>query len=261
MIAKQFNYIRLLKISCVLIIAGNGTALLTGSSSLGHIFSKTSTIEIVFGWCLILLAIPLVLPKSAFNKWKAHYLLLPATGLLFSTSYASFIDSGYVPEQLIEHAIKLFIPLVLFRQLAFESSQTKETVISLKVLVALTFIGHGIFALGVNYVPSSFVEMTTEILGMSVPNTYLFLKIVGYLDILCAILIFFNSPVKPVYFYLIFWGLITALARLVYGLLINEGSAMDVIHWTSNMAYRLPHGIIPIVLLHFYRPANQLSST
>jgi hypothetical protein len=201
-----------------------------------------------------------MLPTSTLKKWKAHYLLLPASALLLTTSYASFIQSGYVPEQLIEHAIQLFTPIILFRQLAFTPIQTEETVISLKVLVALTFIGHGLFALGAHYVPSGFVDMTTEILGITLPNTYIFLDIVGYLDILCALLLFLNFPFKPVYFYLIFWGLITALARLAFGLLINEGSAMDMVYWISNMLYRLPHGIIPLLLLQFYRPANQTSS-
>lgn len=261
MIAKPFNYIRILNISCFLIIAGNGAALLTGSSALRNIFSNASVIEILFGWSLIFLAIPFMLPTSTLKKWKTHYLLLPASALLMTTSYASFIASGYAPEQLIEHAIKLFTPLILFRQLAFTPIQTEETVISLKVLVALTFIGHGIFALGAHYVPSGFVDMTTEILGTSIPNSYIFLNTVGYLDILCAVLIFVKSPIKPVYFYLILWGFITALARLVYGILINEGSAIDMVYWTSNMLYRLPHGIIPLLLLQFYRPSNQLSST
>lgn len=261
MIAKPFNYIRILKISCFLIIAGNGAALLTGNSALGKVFSNASVIEIIFGWCLIFFAIPFMLPTSTLKKWKAHYLLLPASALLMTTSYASFVESGYVPEQLIEHAIKLFTPVVLFRQFVITPIPTEEAVISLKVLVALTFIGHGIFALGAHYVPSGFVDMTTGILGISIPNTYLFLNVVGYLDILCAVLVFVKFPIKPVYFYLILWGLITALARFVYGLLINEGSVMEMAYWTSSMLYRLPHGIIPLLLLQFYRPANQLSST
>ncbi len=259
MLTRSFNYIGLLKLSCFFILAGNGVALLTGSSSLGHLFQNPSLIETVFGILLIAFGIPLLLPIGTLKKTKVHLLLLPSTILLFITSYASFIHSGYVPEQLIEHGIKLLTPLFLLRQLALNFSNMNEIIISLKILIALTFIGHGLFALGAHYVPSGFIEMTTEILGIPVSSSYLFLKIIGYIDILFALLIFTNFPIKFVYFYLIFWGLLTAIARLVYGIMTNEGSMTEIIYWASNMVYRLPHGIIPLILFRLYRPKGQLS--
>jgi hypothetical protein len=249
MLAKLSDYTHLLRWCCFLIIAGNGVALMSGSDALNPIFGDESTIDWIWGLMLMILAIPLLLPISIYKKAHLYYLLLPATVLLSIASYASFIESGYLPEQLIEHGIKLLTPLLLFAGIKFPTFDKSSVVFWAKVLLALTFIGHGMYAIGVHYVPDSFLDMTTEILRINDSNALIFLKIVGYLDILCAVLIFVNFPNRPVYFYLIFWGIITAIARLVYGILINEGSTMELVYWSANMLYRLPHGLLAILLL------------
>jgi len=259
MLEKRSNYYTLLKLCCFLIIAGNGAALLSGGSALHVLFSDDTTVQLIFGLALAACGTPLLLSTSTLQKTKLYYLVLPATVILFITSYASFAESGYLPEQLIEHAIKLLTPLLLFVSLNRTTFNAPTLRISLIVLISLTFIGHGMYAIGVHYVPNGFIDMTTGILGVSVSNAHHFLKVVGYIDIACAVLIFFNFPMKFVYFYLIIWGIVTALARLVYGVIINEGSLTEIIYWSSNMFYRLPHGLLAILLLQSTQLKKQLS--
>jgi hypothetical protein len=58
------------------------------------------------------------------------------------------------------------------------------------VLIACTFIGHGVFAIGYHGIPDNFMQMTTRILGISAVTAEQFLFIIGMLDIAAALLIF-----------------------------------------------------------------------
>lgn len=247
MLTRISDYIDLLKFFCLLIIAGNGVALLTGSSSLNSLFQATEELELIFGVALVTLSIPLLLPILKIQRGKLHFLLLPAILILFVTSFASFVQSGYLPEQLIEHSTKLLTPVLFFHCLTTAHINVNRLIFALKILVALTFIGHGLYALGVHYIPEGFIEMTTKILGISVFEATVFLRIIGILDIVCAILILTNFKVRIAYLYLILWGFATALARMIYGLLIHE-EWYELFYWFSNMVYRLPYGLIPLIV-------------
>lgn len=259
MLTRQLDYIDLLKFCCFLIFAGNGIALLTGTSAMAYIFENSEEIEVIFGFLLIAFSATLLPSVSSIREVNFQYFLLLPTAILFVTTYASFVKSGYVPEQIIEHGIKLLAPIVLFWCLTSKRINLDNLMLVLKVLIAITFIGHGMFALGLHYVPGGFIEMTTELLGIPISSAYIFLQVIGVLDIVCAILIFFNFNVKFAYVYLVFWGLTTAAARLVYGVLINEGSLTELVYWTSNMLYRLPYGFIAILVFQYSIKKQRLS--
>lgn len=120
----------------------------------------------------------------------------------------------------------------------------------LKTAIALTFIPHGLFAMGVFPVPGHFTDMTISILGVTENEAKLFLWIVGFIDVVGSILIFIPHKIsKIILYYFVFWGLITAFARVYSGFV--PGLAGMTLHNSLFLTiYRLPHGLIPLATLY-----------
>lgn len=250
---------KLLKASTLLLIGGLGLAHFSGEQPYGALFENADKVALFIGIALLMSFTLLTLfPRKYIKQFKLHYVLIVVTLLSLLGSICSFINAGYVPEQLIEYAIKVFLPISLF--VSFEKrSFSKKNIFFLKVLVALTFIGHGTFALGLNYVPGGFVSMTTTILGLSVDQAFIFLKIAGALDFIFAALMFVNSKMlRYSAIYLVSWGLITAFARLAYGLSIPT-NIETVTYYAANTVYRIPHGLIPLLLVVLDKQEKQIS--
>lgn len=240
----QRNWIHL---SISLILIGLGFAFLGQKQTIGRIVLNDIS-NVLLGSTLIIYGI--------FFEWtfrlapKFRFLPLAFfTVFIVWISLHSFKSSGYLPEQLIEHGIFIGLPLYLVYILKLHKT-VNDTF--LKLLIALTFTGHGIYALGVHYVPNNFIAMTTTILGLDYSSAYLFLKVAGSIDLVVAVLLFF-SPSKLVIYYILFWGLTTALARLVYGFHVSENS-IELLYWFGAMVFRLPHGVLVLQLL---KPATK----
>jgi hypothetical protein len=255
---KKANF-SILRASTLLLIGGLGIAHLSGKQPYDALFQSADHISLFIGLAfLISFTLLTLVPRNHIITFKLHYVLILVTALSLLGSICSFINSDYVPEQLIEHAIKVFLPISLF--ISFEKrSFSRKNIFFLKVLVALTFIGHGTFALGLNYVPGGFVSMTTTILGLSVDQAFIFLKIAGALDFIFAALMFVNSKMlRYSAIYLVSWGLITAFARLAYGLSIPT-NIETVTYYAANTVYRIPHGLIPLLLVVLDKQEKQIS--
>lgn len=259
----KFEDIRNLIRYCVfLIFLGSGLAHLAGDQPYGILFPQeiSAALPSVFGIIFIAFSAVLLLPlrwleRKAFNR--AFY--IPVI-LLFIHSIACLVKSGMLIEQFVEHALKLFLPLIFVYQLNKQEINENRFFRTLKILIALTFVGHAFFAIGVHLVPQGFIDMTTSILRIDLEGTYIFLTIAGILDIIFGVLILFRNS-KIAYFYLIFWGIITAVARFHYGLLEDGDSASQLTYWFGNMLFRLPHGLVPLLLLihintNMSRPTN-----
>lgn len=185
------------------------------------------------------------------NNFKTIHLsfYLIAVALILIESFILFKKSGFLPEQLLEHALKIMLPLMGVFVLN-RGELTTKTLVVLKILIACTFLGHGIYALGVHYIPRNFISMSTTILRLDKTNAQNFLFLVGALDILAAIGIFFKGiSQKSAFIYMILWGLITAFARIVYGSMVSTES-MEFLYYFSNAIYRIPNGLIPLFLFN-----------
>jgi hypothetical protein len=201
--------------------------------------------------CVFFLFFCLFFYSLIINNFKTIHVsfYLIAVALILIESIILFKKSGFLPEQLIEHALKIMLPLmgvfVLHR-----GELTTKTLVLLKILIACTFVGHGIYALGLHYIPKSFISMTTTILHINKTNAENFLFLIGILDILAAIGIFFKGIAQKYSFiYMILWGLITAFARIVYGSIVSTDS-MEFLYYFSNAIYRIPNGLIPLFLFN-----------
>ncbi|MEO0731962.1 MAG: hypothetical protein AAFZ52_03935 [Bacteroidota bacterium] len=120
---------------------------------------------------------------------------------------------------------------------------------ALRLLIALTFVGHGLYALGFHPVPAHFILMTQAGLGVGEETARNLLFVVGWLDILAALLLVIPSPKtqKLALYWIIPWAILTTLARLwSYGGLVPWETLLT--QWLPEVIRRLPHVLVPLAL-------------
>lgn len=168
--------------------------------------------------------------------------------------YFGLIDHHFHPFYCIEISLLLFTPILMVIPLK-SSVQYK----SLMSATALTFIGHGLFAIGLDTIPLNFYEMTQSILKLSKPTAVVFLFTAGALDILFAIVLLFR-PSRLTLIYMIIWGAITALARFIYGYQTDWG-INDGYYWLGQTLVRCVNWLVPLFLLKEMKHINNIKST
>tara|TARA_B100000809_G_scaffold263834_1_gene318050 strand:- start:11735 stop:12487 length:753 start_codon:yes stop_codon:yes gene_type:complete len=144
-----------------------------------------------------------------------------------------------------EHSIQFATPFAMLYFL--KTNDLKKLLLILKILIALTFVSHGMYAVGIFYpLPGNFVSMTLNILPVTEDIAKQFLFAAGILDFLVALLIFIPKTVRPALIYAAIWGFLTAFARIISGL--KYGVNLDIImQYLHTTIYRMPHGLIPLI--------------
>ncbi|WP_179019673.1 hypothetical protein [Winogradskyella forsetii] len=178
--------------------------------------------------------------------------------LLFLLAICMVKDRNYDVLQLFEMSIQLTAPFLLWKNIKM-NPQNKNLIVGLKLAIALTFIPHGLLAMGFPFRPGYFIDMTIMILGVNETQATQFLFMVGFLDVLMALLAFVPKLSKYVLWYMMVWGFATAFARLVSG--FNMDFISSTIHGSAYLTiYRLAHGILPLIvlLLEFKRTEQPL---
>lgn len=172
-------------------------------------------------------------------------MLFAATGFLALHALLDTKDHFFYLAQYVEYAIQLSVgPLLWWSVTRARSVAWLLTAVA--VVTALTFVAHGLYALGAYPVPVKFLNMTLGITGWSEAGCRLFLQVVGWLDLVAAALLFVPRLRRFAFFYCTVWGALTALARLVYGLGMTDFP--DALHQYGYLTvYRLPHALIPAV--------------
>lgn len=197
--------------------------------------------------------------------WRAFIF---AAGLLIFTDYAlaakaQFFRIGY----LVEHALRLATPFLLLAW--WPPRPTGRETYLLRWLVALTFFGHGLYALGIHPVPQHFVLMTTEglhfILTGEVANSPVeaaryFLLAVGILDVLVAVLLVIPSSRtgRLALYWVLPWAILTTLARL-WASFHFSSTENYLTYWLPEFLLRWPHVALPALLWRwtFHPPTNE----
>lgn len=148
--------------------------------------------------------------------------------------------AGLFLEQTMQWATPLFL-------LWFVSGAGRLILPALKVCIAMTFVGHGLFAVGYHQTPGSFIAMVTHLTPIeSWESAVGFLNVVGILDFVVAAGLFIPRLSIYCLWYCTLWGCLTALARFGahfdhYGLLQIVSSGIH------GSLIRLPHGLLPFV--------------
>lgn len=194
------------------------------------------------GWLYAICAmLSLFIRKSM--KWAGYILLGGALSLTF-LGFLSFKDKFYQVGEFMEHMIQIASPVLLFMVL-FTKMQAKKLIVVAKAAVALTFIGHGLYAWGYYPQPGPFVDMLINILGFSEDFARSFLKVAAVLDFIVAVTIFIPRAARISLMYCVVWGLLTAMARVVSGFDSNF-IAQSLNQYTFETVYRLGHGLLPL---------------
>lgn len=200
------------------------------------IFLITSTISLF--WLKI---------KSLFIKKSFAWMSLI---FIFFMAISMFKEKNYAWLPVFELSIQISPLILLTFWNNFEKLSTSFLINFLKVAIALTFIPHGLFAMGVFPVPGHFLDMTISILNVSEGQARTFLWVVGFLDVVGSILIFVSFRLSKItLYYFVFWGLVTASARIYAGF-IPELATMTIHNSLFLTIYRLPHGLIPLATLY-----------
>lgn len=178
------------------------------------------------------------------NRW-ARYVLYLGCAMLFVQALLSYKDKFYHLAQFFEYGIQAGTPLLLL-YVSLLKLQFSKLLMWVRILVAFTFAGHGLYALGVYPLPGNFVDMTISILGVSETTAQNFLFVIGVLDLIAAVGVFIPRLAKISFLYAFIWGTLTALARIVSGFYIDFWQ--DSLHQNLyQTVYRLPHGILPLI--------------
>ena len=117
----------------------------------------------------------------------------------------------------------------------------------------MTFVGHGLYALGYHWpTPANFYGMTSVIFQVEHDTARTFLRVAGILDFLVCIGIFIPLLRRSCALYAAAWGFLTALARPVAGMSmsLNYWGADQFLH---EVGRRAPHFRIPLYFFFLWR--------
>jgi hypothetical protein len=182
--------------------------------------------------------------KKLRNVRLKRFVLKLGIVLLFVLTLLIFKSKNFRMLEVFEMFIQLSLPIALLK---LKNDNKEKVSLFLKVAIALTFTAHGLYAMGIPFRPGHFIDMTIGITGMTEPEAVLFLTIAGVLDILASLLLFSKYTFKYALSYIFIWGLLTALARVVYG--FNSSFILNSLHESLyTTIYRLPHGLIALVI-------------
>lgn len=191
------------------------------------------------------------------RRWLGWILLFGSLGLLF-LSGLYWLEKFQSIGQFIEYALQVATPVFLYWAL-FKNQ--KQLLFAMKIAVALTFIGHGLYALGFYPVPVLFMQMTIDFFQIGDVAAKTFLQIVGILDLVAAVLLFVPSRILQniALWYCIIWGTATAFARIVCH--FDAQIPIESCHqWLHEVVYRLPHGGVPLILFLMLRATPTLGN-
>ena len=153
--------------------------------------------------------------------------------VVFLFTKESFFQIG----QYFEHSLQLGMPILLLYTYS-KSFSISKALVFLKVIVGLTFLCHGLYALGFYPVPGNFIDMTISILGVTEEQARSFLWVAGIIDLF----------ILPFLIYAVFWGFLTALARVVAN--YSTDFPLETLHqYGFETVVRLCHGLGPLLIL------------
>jgi len=195
-----------------------------------------------FGWFYLLCGI-ITLAMKWMPRMIQKLILLGGVSLIF-LALLLWKEKFYSVGQFFEYSLQFSLPF-FFYYLILQPERSPRFIFWLKLAAAVTFVCHGLYAIGYYPQPGTFMEMTVEIMGWSDRIASNFLKLMGILDFFVAILIFLPKFARPALLYMVTWGFLTALARIWTN--FDFGNIGEHLHQTGfAFLYRVGHFLIPL---------------
>ena len=195
---------------------------------------------------LLAAIISLFWDKIGYRRFK-QFIISLALFVLLIIGICMVKDKNYEYLLFFELFIQFAAPILLLWNEGLDKIESRKVINSLKIAIACTFIAHGLFAMGLIYLPGYFVDMTIMILGLNQSQATTFLYVAGILDLVMSILIFIPKLSKYALWYMVFWGLTTASARLFAGF-SSDFMAASLHGSLYLVVYRLSHGLLPLLV-------------
>lgn len=152
-----------------------------------------------------------------------------------------------------ELSLQWFSPFLLFLLLSKYYTDNRFD-LAIRGAIALTFIGHGLYAWGYYPVPGHFQQMMISGFGVTNAQALSMLKVAGFLDFLAAALLF--VPLKKWalagLYYIIIWGFLTAMARMWSNLELSSVANLFA-YWLSETTVRFVHFLVPLALFFWWK--------
>jgi len=197
-----------------------------------------------FGWFYAVCGI-ITLGMKWLPRIIQRLILLGGAGLIF-LALLLWKEKFYSVGQFFEYSLQFSLPFFFYHLTQSEEVGTKF-IFRLKLATAVTFVCHGLYAVGYYPQPGTFMEMTVEITRWSDNIASGFLKLMGVLDFGVAVFIFFPKTARPALLYMVVWGFLTALARIWTN--FDFGNIGEHLHQTGfAFLYRVGHFLVPLGL-------------
>ena len=217
------------------------------------VLGSIKVIESAQGAVYLLGALAAVLPLGARRARSAQVAILLCSSVgLVVLAWLNYLDGKRHIAQPLELAIQCSLPAVLAGVLRARGHLTGAHQVWLRVAIAATFAGHGLYAIGYYEVPGQFVTMVMRSLHVSQHTALDVLKLAGAMDFVVAV----GALVAPrlgrlggaILLYATLWGTLTALARL-WSFFRWDLAFERTAQWLHEAAMRLPHGLVPLLVL------------
>ncbi len=202
---------------------------------------------VIISGIMLLLAAVAVWLLPFYRKWTRP-LIVAGIVILAFLFFLYWKGNFFIIAQLMEHALQWSAPLFLLAVVK-ERKLMPAGLFFLKIAVALTFVGHGLFALGVFPIPGHFTVMVVQILGVNQEQAVQFLFLAGVLDVVIGLGIFLPFKYSQwIIAYAIFWGVATSSAR-IWAHFYVDNLEFVFWRWVPETLFRLPHFLMPMVVL------------
>lgn len=189
---------------------------------------------------------------AAFPRWfpqKARAILAALSAWLVFLAFLYYKEQNYQFGQFIEYALQAGAPLFFYLYLKEEGSLRPRLEALMRWAAALTFVGHGLYAVGYYPRPGHFTVMVINSLGLGPDASNQLLWVAGILDFIAAAWLLAPLPGRTwALIYCVIWGFLTSFGRLT-GNFHAEFFSSFLHQWLFEFVYRAPHFLLPLALL------------
>lgn len=200
---------------------------------------------------LVLLLCGLSVPFAEKGS-LARSSLVAGGGILVLIAFVTFLDRTLMLGCFFEFAAQILTPFILYKATGENERAGSSLHFWLKAAIALTFLSHGLFAIGYYPVPGNFMDMVIIIFDVNNDIARQYLQIAGIMDFLVAVGILFPRIRTPFLVYAVIWGFLTALARPM-GHYFPDNVSYTLTRYLHEFVLRTPHFLLPVILLWMER--------
>lgn len=158
-----------------------------------------------------------MIPRLRWTRW----LLILPTLVLALDAFARWFSRDMQTGMAMEYALRILCPVVLLFLLRPGALLSSARLICMSWLLliatALTFTGHGLYAMGYYDVPLNFRIMTSEIIPVSEATVLFLLKVAGWLDFVVVAMVLIPAIPKN---QLVAWLYMIVLITAIVGAII-----------------------------------------